>query len=201
MKKTKTKTVMVKKSILTSLFLKDVCFAVGVDVTRFKLKSLDMSPNTYFIMVSQRDKIKVKGLRFKNSNKYEILVRDLSHDEVLEFKAMNDRFNKVVHTEDGRTYELKGKSFKKYHQSISRIDLINSLLKSLEVIPINGRVDMVTIHTVHEKEVGVPRKCETHIPIEYMPEKSANLFLESYETLVSELKERKIRLQKDFDKL
>ena len=108
-----------EKTIFEVLFENEVCFAANVSLNTFKGKGIDENSRDYFLIVQKQDLSKLKGLGFRRTNDYpNVFERDLSVDEIAEFKANMDKFVKVQHNQFGRVYELKNNSFKKLHESI-----------------------------------------------------------------------------------
>ena len=95
---------------------KEVCYAVGVGVVELKIKGSGLSSRDYFLICANKDASKVKelGFHFCNDKKIEALERSMSTQEIIDFKAISDKFTKVKHDAEGRVYELKNNSFKEY---------------------------------------------------------------------------------------
>ena len=104
----------IKSSIFQSLFEKKICFAVCVSLNSARLKSLDEYSRDYFIISSMDDYAATYKLGFRVSEKsyMKLPQYELSSNEILEFKTLQDKFTKVIHNNDGRVYELKGNSLK-----------------------------------------------------------------------------------------
>ena len=101
------------KTIFDKLNDKGICYAVGVSISTFKMKSVNNNSQDYFIMIKESDKKEVPS--FEITEDYPgIAIRDLSEQEVWEFKDRQDEFVKVQHSKDGRVYEIKGNSFKSH---------------------------------------------------------------------------------------
>lgn len=108
-----------EKTIFEVLFKKEICFAVIVSLNTFKGKGIDENSRDYFLIVHKQDMKDLKNMNFKRTNDYaNVFERDLSVDEITEFKTNMDKFIKVQHNQFGRIYELKNNSFKKLHESI-----------------------------------------------------------------------------------
>ena len=119
------------KTILKVLFEKEICFAVNVSIRTFKIKSVEENSRAYFIIVHESDlnDIIINGEISKHSkeiNKFifyrtdeypDVFERDLSDDDIIEFKKHMNKFIKVKHNKFGRIYELKGNSFKEMYES------------------------------------------------------------------------------------
>jgi hypothetical protein len=107
-----------KKTIFEVLFEKEICFAVNVSLNTFKGKGIDENSRDYFIIVQKQDLKDLKGFGFHQTNDYQnVFERDLSVNEISEFKTYMDKFVKVQHNQFGRVYELKNNSFKKLHET------------------------------------------------------------------------------------
>jgi len=112
-----------EKTIFEVLFEKEICFAVNVSLNTFKGKGIDENSRDYFLIVQKQDLTKLKNMGFKRTNDYaNVYERDLSIDEIIEFKANQDKFVKVQHNQFGRVYELKNNSFKKLHETLKRAE-------------------------------------------------------------------------------
>lgn len=108
-----------EKTIFEVLFEKEICFAVNVSLNTFKSKGIDENSRDYFLIVQKQDLKELKNMNFKRTNDYaNVYERDLSVNEISEFKTYMDKFVKVQHNQFGRVYELKNNSFKKLHESI-----------------------------------------------------------------------------------
>ena len=108
-----------EKTIFEVLFEKEICFAVNVSINTFKGKGLDESSKDYFLIVQEKDLNDLENMNFERTNDYaNVYERDLSVDEITEFKTIMDKFVKVQHNQFGRVYELRNNSFKKLHESI-----------------------------------------------------------------------------------
>jgi hypothetical protein len=103
-----------EKTIFEVLFEKGICFAVNVGFNR-----LDENSKYYFLIVQKQDLKDLKNMNFERTDDYaNVYERDLSADEITEFKTNMDKFVKVQHNQFGKVYELKNNSFKKLHESI-----------------------------------------------------------------------------------
>lgn len=112
---------MTNQSVFEYLIAKHICFSVCVAVNEANNRAITANSKDYFILVKSSDiKPKVKNhWGFKCSNDYcTVLQRDLNACEVNDFKGMTDNFNKVIHTADGRVYEIKGESFKRHLETV-----------------------------------------------------------------------------------
>lgn len=106
------------KNIFEGLNRRKVVFAVGIAVCTFKNPAVDGQGRDYYIMISKNDKEKVKSLGFRQADesKFGILERDLNHEEIFCFNKIKKDFVKVQDDRDGKVYELKDNSFKKYYK-------------------------------------------------------------------------------------
>lgn len=108
-----------EKTIFEVLFEKEICFAVNVSLITFKGKGIDENSRDYFLIVLKQDVKELKNMVFHRTADYpNVFERDLSVNEIAEFKTYMDKFVKVQHNQFGRVYELKNNSFKKLHESI-----------------------------------------------------------------------------------
>jgi len=98
----------------------DVCYSIGVSRTVFKSIGSGLNALDYFIITSKEyeDSLLNFGLTFKDSedNRYNTIERTLTDDEINIFKSLQDNFVKIIHDKNGRIYELKNKSFKRFYQ-------------------------------------------------------------------------------------
>lgn len=103
-----------EKTIFEVLFKKEICFAVIASLNR-----LDEGSRDYCLIVQEQDLKDLENMNFEKTNDYEnVFERDLSADEIKEFKTNMDKFVEVKHNQFGRVYELKNNSFKKLYESI-----------------------------------------------------------------------------------
>jgi hypothetical protein len=108
-----------EKTIFEVLFEKEICFAVNVSLNTFKGNGIDENSRDYFLIVLKQDIKELKKMGFHRTTDYSnVFERDLSVNEIREFKTYMDKFVKVQHNQFGRVYELKNNSFKKLHESI-----------------------------------------------------------------------------------
>ena len=119
------------KTIFEMLFESKICFTVNVSIRTLKIKSVEENSRAYFIIVHESDlnEIIINGEISKHSkeiNKFifyrtdeypDVFERDLSDDNIIEFKKHMNKFIKVKHNKFGRIYELKGNSFKEMYES------------------------------------------------------------------------------------
>src|SRR5690554_857917 len=108
------------KTIFEVLFEEKICFTVNVSIRTVKIKSVEENSRAYFIIVHESDlnDIIINGEISKHSkeiNKFifyrtdeypDIFERDLSDDDIIEFKKHMIKFIKVKHNKFGRIYEL-----------------------------------------------------------------------------------------------
>ena len=101
-----------EKTIFEVLFEKEICFAVSASLNR-----LDEGSRDYFLIVQEQDLKYLKNMNFERTDDYaNVFERDLSADEIKEFKTNMDKFVEVQHNQFGRVYELKNNSFKKLYE-------------------------------------------------------------------------------------
>lgn len=105
------------KSVIETLVNNNINFSVCVALNTFVLKGVKDNSRDYFINILRCDlnKIPYNNLRsrFKPSEDYTALLQlELSEHEAHVFKQSQQYFNKIIHTKDGRVFELKNKSFK-----------------------------------------------------------------------------------------
>ena len=119
------------KTIFEMLFESKICFTVNVSIRTLKIKGVEENSRAYFIIVHESDlnEIIINGEISKHSkeiNKFifyrtdeypDVFERDLSDDNIIEFKKHMNKFIKVKHNKFGRIYELKGNSFKEMYES------------------------------------------------------------------------------------
>ena len=107
-----------KKTIFEELFEKKSCFAVIVSVNVSTLKGMDFSDREYILLINGPDR-RVLTCSFKKNKDYAGLYeKKLTDLEILEFRKNLEHFIKVEHDRNGRVYELKNNSFKKYYKSL-----------------------------------------------------------------------------------
>ena len=107
------------KNIFEKLDEKGICYAVGVALVTLKSKDAELYDRDYYIIAAAGDKEQLEGLKFKDSKykSYNVIERGLNEEEVRLFKGLHDDFIKVKHDKNGRVYELKNNSFKKYYHN------------------------------------------------------------------------------------
>ena len=119
------------KTIFEMLFESKICFTVNVSIRTLKIKGIEENSRAYFIIIHESDlnEIIINGEISKHSkeiNKFifyrtdeypDVFERDLSDDDIIEFKKHMNKFIKVKHNKFGRIYELKGNSFKEMYES------------------------------------------------------------------------------------
>ena len=125
-----------KQTIFEVLFEKGICFTVNIST--LKIKGVEESSRAYFIIVHESDlndiiingeiskhSKEINKFRFYRTDEYQdIFERDLSEDDIIEFKEYMNKFIKVKHNKFGRVYELKGNSFKEMYESKKQINKI-----------------------------------------------------------------------------
>ena len=124
------------QTIFEVLFEKGICFTVNIST--LKIKGVEESSRAYFIIVHESDlndiiingeiskhSKEINKFRFYRTDEYQdIFERDLSEDDIIEFKEYMNKFIKVKHNKFGRVYELKGNSFKEMYESKKQINKI-----------------------------------------------------------------------------
>jgi len=105
------------KTTFQELLDADICFSVCVAQFDFKIKSISDTSKDYFILALDEDTKQFTdyGFRRVKNSKY-LAEHDMTSEEIEQFKAMQDRFNKIIHDKTGRIYELKNKSFSAYFE-------------------------------------------------------------------------------------
>lgn len=128
------------QTIFKVLFENEICFAVNVSIKTFKIKSVEENSRAYFIIVHESDlndvvidgKIsehskEINKFIFYRTDEYpDVFERDLSDDDIVEFKEYMSKFVKVKHNKYGRVYELKNNSFKKLYDGIKNKVVTNN---------------------------------------------------------------------------
>lgn len=106
-----------EKNAIKELDKKNICYSIGVSINSFKGKALEMNNKEYFLMILDKDKALIKeNKKFYGSKDYEqILMKDLNEVELDYFKKNSEKYTKVQHDKDGRIYELKNNSFRRYY--------------------------------------------------------------------------------------
>lgn len=100
--------------MLQELIEKQICFAVIISQSSFKLEHLEFGGKSYFIVISESDEEKVESVFEPSETIPGVMEYDLSETEIEDFKSMQELFQKVSHDKNGRIYELKSDSFKDY---------------------------------------------------------------------------------------
>lgn len=110
------------KNIFETLNEKGICYAVGVALVEFKSKGAGLCDRDYYIIAATKDKKQLRGLKFYDSQdtSYDVIERGLNAEEIRLFKDNKNDFTKVKHDENGRVYELKNNSFKKYYGGLAK---------------------------------------------------------------------------------
>jgi len=118
--------VIKKQNIMKTIFEKmneaEICYSIGVAMVWFKSKDSGISGKDFYVIAAKKDENKLKkiGLGFGNSRDYETIERTLNDNEVAIFKSIQNDFIKVTQNNDGRIYELKHNSFKKYYNTVCK---------------------------------------------------------------------------------
>ena len=89
-----------------------ICFALVVSQSTFRVPHLDISGKDIFLIVAEKD----TQTSFEKSQTIPGLSEyNMSEDEFDDFKSNHlDKFQKVQHSSEGRVYELKQNSFLEY---------------------------------------------------------------------------------------
>ena len=110
-----------KKPVIEVLLESGICFAVCVASSKFINREVVAFSKDYFVIINKCDEERVKVLTFYPAEGYkQICLRSLSEDEIRVFRKNKNKFNKVIHNEYGRVYELKGWSFKEVYFKIQQ---------------------------------------------------------------------------------
>jgi len=108
-----------KKTIFNALSENGVCFAVCVASSSFINREVAAFSKDYFVIINKCDEKRIKEFTFYPAEGYkQVCERNLSADEIEEFRRNKDRFVKVRSNEYGRVYEVKELSFKSAYESI-----------------------------------------------------------------------------------
>lgn len=108
-----------KKTIFNALYENDVCYAVCIATKSFINRELTSFSKDYFVIINKCDEKNVREFTFFTAEGYkQVCERNLSTDEIKVFRNNKDKFVKVRSNENGRVYELKGRSFKDSYDSI-----------------------------------------------------------------------------------
>lgn len=102
-------------TIFEQLIEADICFSVGVNQSEFKIEGIDNNRKDYFILIMKEDN--PEFAYFHSSSNRRCLEYELSENDIIHFKSIQDLFIKKVHNADGRIYELKNNSFSEYFNS------------------------------------------------------------------------------------
>lgn len=110
----KTKTM---KNLLETIKQQNIAHSIGVNLNTFKVSSLNRNSRDYFLMIHKKDlTCNLKGF-YKDVDYENLMIADLTDVEINYFKENLSDYDKIQHDEDGRIYEQKNKSFKKYFKS------------------------------------------------------------------------------------
>lgn len=101
-----------KKTIFEKLNNKKICYLVGIGISKFKLEHLDFHEKDYFVVALKKD------CDLKYRYKRQIHYYNMKQHDIDYFKDNIDDFVRVQDNENGRVYELKNNSFKKYYNSL-----------------------------------------------------------------------------------
>ena len=97
--------------MIEKLISAKICFAVVISQSSFKVPHLDISGKDIFLVVSEKD----NKFAFEKSETIPGMCEyDLDEDDYEDFRTNHsEKFEKVLHSEEGRVYELKQNSFSK----------------------------------------------------------------------------------------
>ena len=98
--------------MIEKLLEAQICFALVVSQSTFRVPHLDISGKDIFLIVAEKD----TQTGFEKSQTIPgLLEYNMSEDEFDDFKSNHlDKFQKVQHSSEGRVYELKQNSFLEY---------------------------------------------------------------------------------------
>ena len=101
--------------MIEKLLETQICFALVVSQSTFRVPHLDISGKDIFLIVAEKD----AQTGFEKSQTIPGLSEyNMSEDEFDDFKSNHlDKFQKVQHSSEGRVYELKRNSFSEYFHS------------------------------------------------------------------------------------
>ena len=109
---------LVEAEITQTIFEKinaiNLCYSVVKSVQELQF-SRSNCYSEYFILAHKRDEDKLKNLGFIDSESHDTIERTLTDKEIFEFKGLLDNFKVVNSDNDGKVYEIKDNSFKKYY--------------------------------------------------------------------------------------
>jgi len=109
---------LVEAEITQTIFEKinaiNLCYSVVKSVQELQF-SRSNCYSEYFILAHKRDEDKLKNLGFIDSESHDTIERTLTDKEIFEFKGLLDNFKVVNSDKDGKVYEIKDNSFKKYY--------------------------------------------------------------------------------------
>lgn len=108
-----------KKPVFEILFESGICFAVCVATSKFINPKVATFAKDYFIIINKSDEERVKEFTFYPAEGYkQICQRNLSENEIGIFRKNKDKFVKILHSEYGKVFELRGCSFKSTYDRI-----------------------------------------------------------------------------------
>lgn len=106
------------KTIFDNLTEQNICFAVGVNDSVFKIKGVDDVKKEYFILILESDKDKAP-VYFHRSNNQLCAEHEMDLNEISQFEKIKSKFDKIIHCDHGRIYEVKGNSFKQKYLKLN----------------------------------------------------------------------------------
>lgn len=117
---------MAKLDIFYELERAGICYAVIANSAFLNNPSNQMTTD-WFILGSVCDRARLKRMKFRlcKIRRNSLMEYDLTEQEYIKFKSIQDKFIKIIHNKDGKVFELKNKSFKDYYDAnmVSRLAL------------------------------------------------------------------------------
>lgn len=89
----------------------NICYAVGVAMNKCRFYNFTVGRD-YFIMIHKKHKDKFGKHTFKKSPYKNVVIKQMTLTEIKTFKLQQGKYVKVIHSKDGRIYELKNNSLK-----------------------------------------------------------------------------------------
>lgn len=99
---------------IEELISKDIPFAVIVSMTTFKIKGVHDVSKEFHVIIAEKDSNKTDKTFYLPRGRNDVMERELNESEIDSFKQNLSLYNKVIHNEHGRVYELKTKPFKQF---------------------------------------------------------------------------------------
>lgn len=108
-----------KQSLFEKLLENKTCFAIVVEFVKLKIEGFERTGWEYTLIIRREDLSHFpRGLFTKAPDYKNVFEHTMTNGDLLEFKEHSEKFHKVHRDEYGKVYELKGNSFKKYHDSL-----------------------------------------------------------------------------------